>query len=252
LRIWKHNGTWYNTGFYNVNGVDTANNIVYANITSFSVFAPLGKSKPREEGPGPRVNHPPEIIEYKPETLTLVTKPKKTIEFYVKARDIDNDNLILRFYLDNKFVKEFNGTSLIEGSYKFKTDSINHKIVAYINDSKGAYTQVAWQIITEKEKPCIDEWNCSEWSECADGVRYRSCVKLNPECESNEHKPSERESCVVAIPEAPAPVPIKIKVNILVLLLPIVIALVAIVLIILKIIEAIKLSPLSLFKKSLG
>ncbi|MEM4358254.1 MAG: right-handed parallel beta-helix repeat-containing protein, partial [Candidatus Pacearchaeota archaeon] len=42
LRIWKHNGTWYNTGFYNVNGVDTANNIVYANITSFSVFAPLG------------------------------------------------------------------------------------------------------------------------------------------------------------------------------------------------------------------
>jgi parallel beta-helix repeat protein len=44
LRIWKYNDTWINESFYSANGVDTANNVVYANITSFgSTFAPLGK-----------------------------------------------------------------------------------------------------------------------------------------------------------------------------------------------------------------
>jgi len=47
LRLWKYNGSWYNETFYSSNGVDTSNNIVYANITSFSIFAPLG-----EEGAG--------------------------------------------------------------------------------------------------------------------------------------------------------------------------------------------------------
>jgi len=40
LRLWKHNGTWHEVA--GVNGVNTAENYVYANITDFSVFAPLG------------------------------------------------------------------------------------------------------------------------------------------------------------------------------------------------------------------
>jgi hypothetical protein len=40
LRLWKRNGTWHEVA--GVNGVNTAENYVYANITEFSVFAPLG------------------------------------------------------------------------------------------------------------------------------------------------------------------------------------------------------------------
>jgi parallel beta-helix repeat protein len=43
LRIWKYNGSWYSCSvFASECGVDTVNNVVYANITSFSIFAPLG------------------------------------------------------------------------------------------------------------------------------------------------------------------------------------------------------------------
>ncbi|MEM4358255.1 MAG: NosD domain-containing protein, partial [Candidatus Pacearchaeota archaeon] len=46
LRMSKYNGSWYTdpSFFATSYGVDTANNIVYANITSFSVFAPLGQA----------------------------------------------------------------------------------------------------------------------------------------------------------------------------------------------------------------
>jgi len=40
LKLWKYNGTWHEVA--GVNGVNTAENYVYANITDFSVFAPLG------------------------------------------------------------------------------------------------------------------------------------------------------------------------------------------------------------------
>jgi parallel beta-helix repeat protein len=40
LRMWKHNGTW--TQVPPPNGVNTAQNYVFANITSFSIFAPMG------------------------------------------------------------------------------------------------------------------------------------------------------------------------------------------------------------------
>jgi parallel beta-helix repeat protein len=44
LRVWKYNGSWYNTSFYSINNVNTAGNYVYANITSFSTFAPMGQA----------------------------------------------------------------------------------------------------------------------------------------------------------------------------------------------------------------
>ncbi|MBU0979265.1 MAG: right-handed parallel beta-helix repeat-containing protein, partial [Nanoarchaeota archaeon] len=44
LQIWKFNGSdWINKSFYNKNGVDTLNKVVYANITGFgSTFTPFG------------------------------------------------------------------------------------------------------------------------------------------------------------------------------------------------------------------
>ncbi len=41
IKIWKYNTSWYRGGFYSWRGIDIANNKVFANITSFSTFAPL-------------------------------------------------------------------------------------------------------------------------------------------------------------------------------------------------------------------
>ena len=43
LQVWKHNGTdWLESGWNGTRVLDTANNIVGVNITSFSTFAPFG------------------------------------------------------------------------------------------------------------------------------------------------------------------------------------------------------------------
>jgi hypothetical protein len=43
LTVWKHNGTaWNEEGWNGSRVLDTANNVVGVNITSFSIFAPLG------------------------------------------------------------------------------------------------------------------------------------------------------------------------------------------------------------------
>jgi len=41
LKMWKHNGSWYGV---EGSGVNEAENYVYANITEFSIFAPLGSA----------------------------------------------------------------------------------------------------------------------------------------------------------------------------------------------------------------
>ena len=41
---------------------------------------------------------------------------------------------------------------------------------------------------------CNPDWTCSDWSECVDGNRVRTCSDSN-NCGSNEGKPSESESC---------------------------------------------------------
>jgi hypothetical protein len=71
LKVWKYNGTtWVENGWNESRFLDMANNIVGVNITSFSLFAPLG-SKLAE--PGKSVS-----VTIKPETLNLASKGKFT------------------------------------------------------------------------------------------------------------------------------------------------------------------------------
>jgi parallel beta-helix repeat protein len=71
LSVWKHNGTaWNENGWNESRFLDTANNVVGVNITSFSLFAPLG-SKVAE--PGESIN-----VTIKPETLNLASEGKFT------------------------------------------------------------------------------------------------------------------------------------------------------------------------------
>ena len=51
-----------------------------------------------------------------------------------------------------------------------------------------------------KIEKCVEKWVCSEWSECKDGVKTRTCTDVN-NCGTAENKPIESETC--AVPEGP-------------------------------------------------
>jgi len=41
---------------------------------------------------------------------------------------------------------------------------------------------------------CTPDWSCSDWSNCIDGMKTRTCTDLN-DCGTEDGKPSERDSC---------------------------------------------------------
>lgn len=49
---------------------------------------------------------------------------------------------------------------------------------------------------------CVENWDCSDWSVCSEGLQTRSCTDLNS-CGTEFNKPAEGQSCTV--PTAPAP-----------------------------------------------
>jgi len=66
LRMWQYDGTW--TEVPPPNGVNTAENYVYANISSFSIFAPLGNAT----GTQPSIAISTDKYEYHPgDTMTM-------------------------------------------------------------------------------------------------------------------------------------------------------------------------------------
>ena len=48
------------------------------------------------------------------------------------------------------------------------------------------------------ECECVPEWNCSNWTECSDGVQMRECIDLN-NC-TNVTAPAEEQNCTVEDP----------------------------------------------------
>jgi hypothetical protein len=58
----------------------------------------------------------------------------------------------------------------------------------------------------EEEVPtvCVENWQCTEWSECVNGTQTRTCTDLN-NCGTTLNKPEEERSCVVEEEVPPAP-----------------------------------------------
>ncbi len=52
------------------------------------------------------------------------------------------------------------------------------------------------------EETCIENWGCTEWSECSDGTQTRTCTDSN-NCGTTVDKPEEIRSCSIS----PAPSP---------------------------------------------
>jgi len=48
---------------------------------------------------------------------------------------------------------------------------------------------------TDHEK-CVENWQCTEWSDCVNGTQIRTCNDIN-NCNTTENKPLENQSCVI-------------------------------------------------------
>jgi len=49
---------------------------------------------------------------------------------------------------------------------------------------------------------CKENWTCTDWSGCVNGLQTRTCTDLN-KCNTIKNKPNETQSCVVQTPQTP-------------------------------------------------
>lgn len=67
-----------------------------------------------------------------------------------------------------------------------------------IEAEKDGY--VSADVVNISVAPCTENWDCTAWSECVNGVQTRTCTDLN-DCGTTQNKPAESQSCQVR--EAP-------------------------------------------------
>ncbi|MEM4703092.1 MAG: M14-type cytosolic carboxypeptidase [Candidatus Pacearchaeota archaeon] len=100
LRMWKYNDSWYGPDSWaNPNNVNTAQDYVYANITSFSVFAPLGQAGG---------NQAPTVTLNLPQNNSVFVNVQN-INFNFTATDDQSSILTCSIYLDN-FLNQTNNS----------------------------------------------------------------------------------------------------------------------------------------------
>lgn len=48
----------------------------------------------------------------------------------------------------------------------------------------------------KEEGPCVEDWICTDWTECVNGKQTRTCADVN-RCGTSENKPVEKQDCLV-------------------------------------------------------
>jgi hypothetical protein len=76
----------------------------------------------------------------------------------------------------------YNITPNYEGNESFEPSSVTYWL--NITNDSSCY----------EEEPCIEDWNCTAWSECANKLQTRVCTDLE-ECGTEINKPIESQSC---------------------------------------------------------
>ena len=104
-----------------------------------------------------------------------------TIELYNETGIIDSKtNSSSPFF--------FNFTNLANGTYR---------IDATTNDTSGNEDfKNRRTIILGTTVICVQNWNCTKWSECLGEIQIRSCVDFNT-CGNETGKPSENQTCTL-------------------------------------------------------
>ncbi len=82
-----------------------------------------------------------------------------------------------------------------EEKFDFNSDEVYDLLVKLesITDEKANFYI---QKITESI--CTEDWNCTEWTTCADSAQLRNCTDTN-NCGTEESKPDETQECIAEI-----------------------------------------------------
>jgi uncharacterized repeat protein (TIGR01451 family) len=146
LRMWKHEGVWAKVP--PPNGVNTVDNYVYANITSFSVFAPLGTSGAA----------PPNITSFAPPS------PVNDTVCNWRAFNVTvNQTVNVSWYLNNTL--QHTNVSTKEANYTLHAEVVGeHNVSAIASNANGTDMQTwVWNVtvapepVLEINKTCVPD-----------------------------------------------------------------------------------------------
>jgi PGF-pre-PGF domain-containing protein len=144
---------------------------------------------------------------------------KAKIKFFVEkswidANKIDENTIALQRFSDNKWNK-LTTTKLSEDKdyvyYEAETPGFSYFAIS--GEVKAAPAAVCGNGICESGENnancpadcptvCTENWSCTEWGECINGVQTRTCTDIN-NCGTTKNKPATSQSCVPVAPAIP-------------------------------------------------
>ncbi len=133
------------------------------------------------------------------ETETI--QPENLSSWGIFTADYALNNQAITFYYKTsgdymEFQPPYNFSDVNSSGLTFKiflaSDNTTTPIIYNISIS---YTEITPQV-------CIENWTCSDWSGCTNGLQIRACTDLGG-CGTYEAKPLEVQNC--SIPSAPQP-----------------------------------------------
>ncbi|MBD3355008.1 hypothetical protein GF361_03410, partial [Candidatus Woesearchaeota archaeon] len=107
----------------------------------------------------------------------------------IYAEDVDGDNLTY-FINDSRFNQTQDNVFVWEDA-QLGDYTIEYSVSDGIETISGSFNV----IVQNSNNNCTSSWNCTEWGDCVNDSRSRTCVDMNS-CGFNDNRPVEQESCV--------------------------------------------------------
>ena len=117
----------------------------------------------------------------------------------------NNDEIPVQLYRSGNNVSNPDVQTLNTGIYNYTCNSSSSQnytsasesdelVVEESSGGRGGRATVIEPPPVEDTVECEESWNCSEWSECVDGVQSRDCTDANG-CGTMKNKPKEARKC---------------------------------------------------------
>jgi len=111
----------------------------------------------------------------------------------------------------NNIWNELPTTYLSEDTSEVLYQAESPGLSVFIIGTKGGVPEA----LTGAAIVCEENWSCTYWSECIDGMRTRKCTDSN-KCGTTTNKPSESQSCIVSITKGTIPLGLGIGIIVIV------------------------------------